>query len=471
MPSCAGSLLLTAAAAAVPAVVGAGPSGRINAVGSSTGGGAAAFMGHRKGGGPKLLKFPLRKQQSANDKLWREKLIKEIQNPSAKTEKSSLQDTADITIHDFGNAQYFGAVAVGSPPTEFQVIYDTGSSNLWVPSSECTAFACQAKSLFNEAKSESYVKNGTKFHIQYGSGPVDGFLGQDTLHLGNSGNVKLEKYVFAEITDVSGLGMAYAAGKFDGILGLGWSTISVDGIPTVVQSLIDQKLIDQPAFSFFLGTESGADGELVIGGADPKHYTGDMTYVPVTREGYWQVLMTSMSVGGDVIAKNQAAIIDSGTSVLAGPTDVVNALASKVGAVNIFGKMLIPCDKDIGTFTFSLNGHDFTLDGNDVKIPMVMGQCLFAILPIDVPSGPLWILGDTFMRKYYVTFDYGKKAVGLATAKSSSSTSATDEDYRKVDSSSSPREQTHSVGEAATSPGTGSTEATSPGTGSTEVWV
>merc|ERR1712194_565389 len=98
-------------------------------------------------------------------------------------------------------------------------------------------------------------------------------------------------------------------------------------------------------------------------------------------------------------------------SILASPSDVVKTLADKVGAISILGKLLIPCDKDIGKLTFTLNGVDFELDGEDVKMPAVMGYCLFGILPLDVPPprGPLFILGDTFMRRYYTTFDYAKK--------------------------------------------------------------
>ena len=97
--------------------------------------------------------------------------------------------------------------------------------------------------------------------------------------------------------------MAYSVGKFDGILGLGWDTIAVDGIPTVLSTLIAQKAIDKPEFSFYLGGANGEDGELFLGGADKKYYEGDLEYVPVTTEGYWQVAMDGVKVGttGDVV--------------------------------------------------------------------------------------------------------------------------------------------------------------------------
>ena len=89
---------------------------------------------------------------------------------------------------------------------------------------------------------------------------------------------------FAEITDPTGLGPAYAIGKFDGILGMGWQSISVDGIPTIFQDLVYENVLDNPVFAFYLPSTSGAAGELIIGGIDQKHYTGDLTYVPLSQE-------------------------------------------------------------------------------------------------------------------------------------------------------------------------------------------
>ena len=93
-----------------------------------------------------------------------------------------------------------------------------------------------------------------------------------------------QKATFAEVTDVTGLGPAFAVGKFDGIMGMAFQTISVDNVPTIFSLMVQDKLVDQPVFAFYLPSTSGAQGELILGGIDKAHYTGSLDYVPLTSE-------------------------------------------------------------------------------------------------------------------------------------------------------------------------------------------
>merc|ERR1711907_559399 len=88
----------------------------------------------------------------------------------------------EIDINDFQDAQYFGTISVGTPPQLLRVVYDTGSSNLWV--NKQSGWFSPHKH-YDDTKSSSYVANGTTFNIRYGSGPVSGYYAKDTIHLGD----------------------------------------------------------------------------------------------------------------------------------------------------------------------------------------------------------------------------------------------------------------------------------------------
>ena len=104
------------------------------------------------------------------------------------------------------------------------------------------------------------------------------------------------------MNNTKGLGPAYSVGKFDGICGMGWDDISVDNVMTPVRALVESGKLAENVFAFFLGS-GGAKGELVLGGVDPDHYTGDFKYVPVMdtvpgKVGYWALGMDGISIGG-----------------------------------------------------------------------------------------------------------------------------------------------------------------------------
>merc|ERR1711953_304394 len=298
-------------------------------------------------------------------------------------------------------------------------VYDTGSSNLWV-NKQTGLFSTHKH--YDDTKSSTYVKNGTDFHIQYGSGPVSGYYSEDTIRIAD---IDIPEYTFAEVNNTKGLGPAWLAGHFDGICGMGWDDISVDHVKTPLRALVDSKKLGANQFAFYLGS-GGAAGELVLGGVDPAHFTGDFATVPVIetapgKTGYWAIAMVDAKIGGTSVTTVKKAIVDSGTSLLAVPVADMKKIAEAVGAKQVlpippFNKeYTIDCNTPGPDIDFVISGKSYTLKKADYVLNE-SGQCLLGFTGLDVsaPSGPLYILGDVFMRAYYVKFDVNNKQLGFA---------------------------------------------------------
>jgi len=321
-----------------------------------------------------------------------------------------------IVINDYENAQYYGEIALGTPEQKFNVIFDTGSSDLWVASSNCDS-SCGRHAEYDSSKSSTYIQNGTVFDIMYGSGPVSGYQSIDNL---NFGGLVVQQQEFAEVTNAAGLGAAYKLGKFDGILGLAFPCLSVNKVPTPFENVVSQGLVQNAEFAFYLGDSRSDKGELLLGGTDPKHYTGDFTYVNLREATYWEITLNGLNVDGTsyVGSEGSKAIVDSGTSILTGPSDVVKNIAKQIGAKRIIeGEYMVACDYSLPNLDFVINGVTYSLSPSDYLIPDG-DMCLFGMMGLDIPqpTGPLFILGDVFMRKYYTVFDVANKRVGFALA-------------------------------------------------------
>lgn len=323
-----------------------------------------------------------------------------------------------VPISNFMNAQYFSEITIGTPPQEFKVILDTGSSNLWVPSTSCGSIACYLHSKYDSSASSTYKENGTEFEIRYGSGSLSGFVSRDVLTIGD---LTVKDQDFAEATSEPGL--AFAFGRFDGILGLGFDRLSVNGIVPPFYKMVDQKLLDDAVFAFYLGGENGADdSEVVFGGVDKDHYTGKITEIPLRRKAYWEVDLDSISFGKETAdLDNTGVILDTGTSLIALPSDLAELLNKEIGAKKSYnGQYTVDCSvrDSLPDVTFKLSGYDFAIGPYDYILE-VQGSCISTFMGMDFPApvGPLAILGDAFLRKWYSIYDLGKGTVGLAKAK------------------------------------------------------
>jgi saccharopepsin len=323
-----------------------------------------------------------------------------------------------VPVSNFLNAQYFSEITIGTPPQTFKVVLDTGSSNLWVPSQQCGSIACYLHTKYDSSSSSTYKKNGTAFEIRYGSGSLSGFVSEDVMTIGD---LKIKNQIFAEATEEPGL--AFAFGRFDGILGLGYDTISVNKIPPPFYNMVEQGLLDEPVFAFYLGdTNNGEESEVIFGGIDESHYTGKLTTIPLRRKAYWEVDLDAITLG-DATAEldNTGVILDTGTSLIALPSTLAELLNKEIGAKKGYnGQYSIECEKrdSLPDLSFRLSGHDFVITPFDYILE-VQGSCISSFMGIDFPEpvGPLAILGDAFLRKWYSVYDLGKNTVALAASK------------------------------------------------------
>lgn len=375
----------------------------------------------------RLHRVPLRRHQSLRKKLrargqlsefWKSQNLDMIQF----TESCTMNQDANEPLINYLDMEYFGTISIGSPPQNFTVIFDTGSSNLWVPSVYCTSPACKTHARFNPSQSNTYSVLGSHFSIQYGTGSLSGIIGADQVYV--EGLVVASQQFGESVTEP---GQTFVNAEFDGILGLGYPSLAVGGVTPVFDNMMAQNLVDIPMFSVYMSSdpEGGAGSELIFGGYDHSHFLGNLNWVPITKQGYWQIALDAIQVGGAVMFCSEGcqAIVDTGTSLITGPPDKIKQLQKAIGAEPMDGEYAVECANlnVMPDVTFTINGVSYTLQPTvytlvDFVDGMEFCSSGFQGLDIHPPAGPLWILGDVFIRQFYSVFDRGNNRVGLAQA-------------------------------------------------------
>lgn len=334
-----------------------------------------------------------------------------------------------VPLTNFMDAQYYGPIKLGSPEQEFNVIFDTGSSNTWVPSKKCSSFACLLHRRYDSEESSTFQANSTEFKIRYGTGSVEGFISNDVMQIGG---LTIKNQGFGETTKMPGFTFAFA--KFDGIMGLGYDTISVGRVVPPFYNMVEQGLISEPLFAFYLSRAADGSpegGSLSFGAIEKEYFEGPMSWAPVIRKGYWEVALDSFMVGAEDLGIKGSAAIDTGTSLIAMPSAVADIINEQIGAQKGFrGIWTVDCSTidSIPPVTFGFGGNKFPLQARDY-ILQTSGGCISPFMGLDLPGMKLWIVGDAFLRKYYTVYDMGKNRVGFAVAKHTSKNEIGDSSY------------------------------------------
>ncbi|RKP35400.1 aspartic peptidase domain-containing protein [Dimargaris cristalligena] len=328
--------------------------------------------------------------------------------------------TTQLANHN--NVLYFGPVNVGTPGQTFQVVFDTGSADFWVPSVQCESTVCAMKSRFDGASSSSYQGNsGQTFYVRYGTGFVRGVQSYDTAEVGD---IAVPHQSFGESTEMAPF---FARTPLDGIVGLAYSALSKLGTDTLFDHMLSLNLVQEPIFSFYVNSRRGPNGgsEVIFGGVDPAQFRGPIAYIPVTRQLYWEVALTGVGLANamnilpadqdQLELSSQSAIIDTGTSLILMNADDAETINDALGATrdsSSSSMFSITCQLDeLPVVHIQMNGISFPLPPEAYVIDNGSDSCKSGFGVGSLPQR--WIVGNTFLRYYYSVFDAKNHRVGF----------------------------------------------------------
>lgn len=328
-------------------------------------------------------------------------------------DSNNTTSIVSLPMTNYKNSRFVGNIYLGNPEQATEVIFDTGSGNIWITSDKCTVGCCsKMKDCFILNTSETIIRQALSCHVQFGRGVVSGESYKETVRLGslivkNASIFLIEKEEGDVFCDVHG------------IFGLGLPDLSFKGT-TPINDLISSLFEEEYKISFYLKQNS----RISFGSVDHSLYKGKLNYFKVEGNSFWSIRIK------DIYYNNQSlnlcenvkclAAIDSGTTFITGPSKGVKTLLE---TININDSCLNY--NDIGVISFLFDDDE----GNTVKYDLlkesfirktegeVKGCCKSLIMELDISNEiDYWVLGDSFMMELLSVFDYKNRKVGFGLA-------------------------------------------------------
>ncbi|KAM9106768.1 LOW QUALITY PROTEIN: cathepsin E [Megaptera novaeangliae] len=220
----------------------------------------------------------------------------------------------------------------------------------------------------------------------------------------------------------------------DGILGLGCHCLAAERGTLVFDTMA--RLVDLPVFSVYTSSDTGggAGSELIFRGYDHSHLSGNID-VPVTKQGYWQIAVDTIQVGGTMMFFSEGAIVDPGASLITGPSGSSKQLHRSLGQRPWMGNWgasewilcavflyTVEC-VNVGVLldvTFTINGVPHTLQPTAYTLLKFMDGMKFLISgfqgsDIQPPTWSFRTLSNVSLNSF-TAFEHGNNHVGLAPA-------------------------------------------------------
>ncbi|KAI1178612.1 eukaryotic aspartyl protease [Nemania sp. FL0916] len=355
----------------------------------------------------------------------KERVLVKKTSPDSQHGEVTAEDTQNDTL-------YLCKVAVGSPPQDLMVDFDTGSADFWVFSPDVNSTHGSKHNEFNPTKSSSFHRlPGKTWKIEYGDGSsASGSCGTDILDLGGL-KVKDQTVELA-----NKLSQQFASNTGDGLLGLAFSTINTvqdggesDPQATPVENMINQNDIPSEAALFTSAFYSSRDAATsksfyTFGFIDQdlvKQSGQEIHWVEIDNsDGFWAFSSESASVNGESIpTSSNMAIADTGTTLALMSDEVVDALYAQIsGATYDWSNQgyIFPIStkaEDLPSFTVAVGDREYLIQKEDLAFaPTDDGKNWYGGVQ-SRGSLPFDILGDTFLKSIYAIWDQGNVRFGV----------------------------------------------------------
>ncbi|XDA87659.1 hypothetical protein R6Z07F_017336 [Ovis aries] len=365
-----------------------------------------------------IVKIPLKRVKTMRNTVsGRNMLNNFVKEHAYKLSQISFRGS-NLTSHSLRNLRdlfYLGNITIGTPPQEFQVIFDTGSSELWVPSSFCISTTCSKRMRFRHADSSTFRLSRKTFSITYGAGRIEGFVAHDTVRIGDLVSTDQQFGLCMEESGFEGM-------IFDGVLGLSYANISFyTGAIPIFYKLKNEGAISEPVFAFYLSKDEREGSVVMFGGVDHRYYKGELNWIPLIKADNWIVHMDRISMKRKVIACSGGcnALVDTGSSEIVGPSTLVKNILKIIGAKPRDSEYYVSCSSvnSLPSIIFTIKSNNYRVPGRAYILKDDRGHCFAAFKVHRLSSSTeTWILGDVFLRLYFSVFDRGNDRIGLARA-------------------------------------------------------
>ncbi|UNI17040.1 hypothetical protein JDV02_003419 [Purpureocillium takamizusanense] len=330
---------------------------------------------------------------------------------------SRRQDTGSVvTKPQESDVEYLSAVQIGTPAQTVYLDFDTGSSDLWVFSSETQANQVKGQAVYKPHKSSSAKKlTGASWSIEYGDhSSSNGDVWTDIVSIGGLSvkNMAVEnaKKVSQQFSDNAAC---------SGLLGLGFSNLNTVR-PTQQKTFFDMAMPNLKEPLFTANLKHKADGTYNFGYIDGSEHSGPIVYTNVdSSQGGWTFTSPGYAVGDDELnSESMTGIADTGTTLLLLPDDVVTAYYNKIQGSsfdNNNGGYVFPCKATPPDFKFGVEDSSIKIPGSYLSFAPVdeSGESCFGGLQSSSGIG-VNIFGDVALKAALVVFDGGNNQLGWA---------------------------------------------------------